>query len=130
MNVTKGSEATTTDPNRSRKRYTNIKNAIEREVQLLSDIKDARDELNILMSIAKYQRVVKGQLLGDSYPRVVEGQLLGDSSANQAWSAKYIERDLEAMDELAKRIIDSVGHPLHPNTELLVECTNTCVLIG
>lgn len=102
-NVTKDSEATTTDTERSRERYIQIKDAIEREVQLLSDIKDVRDELNILKSIVKYQSGV-------------ETQLLGNSSTDQAWSAKYIEGDLGAMDELAKRIADAVRHPPLPNS--------------
>ena len=59
--------------------------------KLFSEIKDIRDELNILKSIANYQDIV-------------QRKLLGKTSTDSDLAAKYIVNDIIEMDKLAKRI--------------------------
>ncbi|KAI4602957.1 hypothetical protein KJ359_008178 [Pestalotiopsis sp. 9143b] len=67
------------------------KNAISKAERLLSEIKDVRDELNILRSIVSYQNTV--QL-----------QVHKARSSDSVLSSRYISNDIADMERLATRI--------------------------
>ncbi|KAF4462854.1 ankyrin unc44 [Fusarium albosuccineum] len=68
-----------------------IRKAIKKAEKLYCDIKDVRDELNILKSAAQYQRAVQRGLAGD---KVKDADL----------SATYVVNDIAEMDIVAHRI--------------------------
>lgn len=72
-----------------------MRKSIEKAKKLSCDIKDVRDELNILKSAARFQRVVQRNL--------ARGQ------RNLDISADYVENDIREMDEVASRIQSAVG---------------------
>ncbi|KAI6784034.1 Serine/threonine-protein phosphatase 6 regulatory ankyrin repeat subunit C-like protein [Emericellopsis cladophorae] len=79
---------------RSQKRQ----NAIGRAAGLFREIKDIRDELNILKAVVEAQEIVQNQLQ-KIQPRDIQ-------------SAKSILKDIYEMDELAKRIQSSINTTL------------------
>jgi hypothetical protein len=81
-------------------RHSKIKKAINEEVKVYEEIKDIRDELNILKTVAHYQSIV-------------QNELYGRGSAGQSLSASYIVNDLKGMDELAERIQAAVSYSSH-----------------
>ncbi len=66
--------------------------------QLLSQIKDIRDELNILKVVATHQR------------KVQDG--LSTETSQDSQSAAYIINDIEEMDRIATRIHEGVSRPV------------------
>ncbi|KAJ4127978.1 hypothetical protein NW768_008261 [Fusarium equiseti] len=67
-----------------------MRKSIEKAKKLFCDIKDVRDELNILKSAARFQRVVQRNL--------------SRGKRNVDISADYVENDIREMDEVASRI--------------------------
>lgn len=67
---------------------------------LFRDIKDIRDELNILKAVSESQDAVQGSL------RYVQGQ--------DPQTARSITREIREMDEIARRIQNAVGHVAVP----------------
>lgn len=72
-----------------------IKVSIAGATRLYSEIKDVRDELNILKSIANYQRIVQNQLFDKRWVTL-------------DLAASYMVSDLEELDKLAGRIETAV----------------------
>lgn len=64
---------------------------------VFDEIKDIRDELNILKSIAGYQKIV-------------QAKVFEETSLASDLSATYILNDLDEMDKLAERIQSSVSY--------------------
>ncbi|KAK7706280.1 hypothetical protein SLS64_007619 [Diaporthe eres] len=88
-----------------------IRSAIKNAKKLYCDIKDVRDELNILKSVAQYQRDVQ---------RVVAREGARDANLSAAsikemkesdLPADYIVNDIEEMDIVADRIQSAVSFP-------------------
>ncbi|RSL40494.1 hypothetical protein CEP54_016103 [Fusarium duplospermum] len=77
----------------------NIKSAIKEAEKLYCDIKDVRDELNILKSAAQYQMIVQRGLANSP---VEDADL----------SATYVVNDLREMDTFADRIQSAVNTTL------------------
>lgn len=75
-----------------------IRDSISGATHLYGEIKDVRDELNILKSIANYQSIV-------------QNKLFGKRSITLDLAASYMVSDLEEMDKLAGRIETAVRHP-------------------
>lgn len=73
-----------------------IKDAIKTAERLFGEIKDIRDELNILKSIANHQNSV-------------QNKLMGKGSAELDLTASYITNDITEMDNLANRIQSAVS---------------------
>ncbi|KAF5491319.1 Ankyrin-3 [Colletotrichum fructicola] len=76
-----------------------IKNAIGKAERLYCSIKDVRDELNILKSVAGYQKIVQRGLFGN---KVKDADL----------TAAYVVNELEELDIIADRIQSSVRFTL------------------
>ncbi|KAG5780783.1 hypothetical protein H9Q73_005547 [Fusarium xylarioides] len=68
-----------------------ISDAIDKEKSLYGDIKDVRDELNILKSVAQFQQIVQKGLAGKDV----------DESR---FSSTYVVKDLQELDSIAERI--------------------------
>ncbi|KAL5591313.1 hypothetical protein FOVSG1_010202 [Fusarium oxysporum f. sp. vasinfectum] len=68
-----------------------ISAAIDKEKSLYGDIKDVRDELNILKSVAQFQQIVQRGLAGKGV----------DESR---FSSTYVVKDLQELDSVAERI--------------------------
>lgn len=80
-----------------------IRDATRDTSGLLLEIKDIRDELSILRTIAEYQRKVQLSMrAGSKSFRTV------DSEVNEELIAEYNCNDIEELDGLAKRIQDGV----------------------
>ncbi|RBA22490.1 hypothetical protein FPRO05_00837 [Fusarium proliferatum] len=76
-----------------------ITEAIDKEKSLYGDIKDVRDELNILKSVAQFQQIVQRGLAGK---KVDESRL----------SSTYVVKDLEELDSIADRIQSAISTTL------------------
>lgn len=72
------------------------KKSISKSESLLSEIKDVRDELNILSSIVNYQNTV-------------QRQVYDESSSESGLSSRYISNDIANMEKLATRIQSAVS---------------------
>ncbi|VUC29858.1 unnamed protein product [Clonostachys rosea] len=70
----------------------NLRDEILRAHLLFIDVKDIRDELNILKSIAQYQEIVQEKLLGKQH------------CAELNLPASYVVNDVAEMDKLVERI--------------------------
>ncbi|KAI2611831.1 hypothetical protein GGR54DRAFT_340844 [Hypoxylon sp. NC1633] len=81
------------------KRY---EESILKAVSLFSEIKDIRDELNILKSTANYQNAVQQKLFGQS----------SANSKSSTLAANYIVNDIIEMDRLASRVQSAVDATL------------------
>ena len=86
-----------------------MRESIEKAKKLFCDIKDVRDELNILKSAARFQRVVQRNL--------------ARGKRNLDISAEYVENDIREMDEVASRIQSAVS-----STKFYMECLLTTSL--
>lgn len=75
------------------------KEAISKAESLLSEIKDVRDELNILSSIVNYQNTV-------------QRQVHDKPSSESGLSSRYISNDIVNMEKLATRIQSAVSSPV------------------
>ncbi|RFN47991.1 1-alkyl-2-acetylglycerophosphocholine esterase [Fusarium flagelliforme] len=75
-----------------------MRKSIEKAKKLFCDIKDVRDELNILKSAARFQRVVQRNL--------------ARGKRNLDISADYVENDIREMDEVASRIQSALNTTL------------------
>lgn len=67
----------------------------------LCDIKDIRDELNILKTVATFQRKVQYQMAGPS--------------ANGEFETDYILGDIREMDRFAEQTQEAVSHVQQPS---------------
>ncbi|KAK2728263.1 hypothetical protein CKAH01_11158 [Colletotrichum kahawae] len=75
--------------------------AVKKAAQLLFEIKDVRDELNILRTIAEFQRKVQSRMNGR--------ELTATSPIlDEDLTAVYVRNDIDEMDKLAGRIKDAV----------------------
>ncbi|KAF5012599.1 hypothetical protein FDECE_1366 [Fusarium decemcellulare] len=92
-----------------------IKNAIKKAEKLYCDIKDVRDELNILKSVAQYQGIVQRGLAGKREKEV-------DLSAN------YVVNDLKEMDIVADRIQSAQSEIANFQGKILMVFTFATVL--
>ncbi|KAF3812131.1 hypothetical protein GCG54_00009815 [Colletotrichum gloeosporioides] len=73
--------------------------------RLLFEIKDVRDELNILRTIAEYQQKVQLGLNG-----IVPGIVFADSvDWDEDETAKYVSSDIEELDRLAKKTEEALN---------------------
>lgn len=77
---------------------TNIKTAISDAERLFSEIRDIRDELNILRSIANHQKIVQNKLFRQA-----------NSSAELDLTADYVVDDIAEMDRTAERIESTIN---------------------
>lgn len=74
---------------------------MKKAAQLLFEIKDVRDELNILRTIAEFQRKVQSRMNGR--------ELTATSPIlDEDLTAVYVRNDIDEMDKLAGRIKDAV----------------------
>lgn len=64
---------------------------------LLSSVKDIRDELNILRTIADFQLTV-------------QSGLAADNSTNDNLISQYVLNDIKELDNVTKRIQEGVRH--------------------
>ncbi|CAH0054474.1 unnamed protein product [Clonostachys solani] len=78
-----------------------IRKAIKQAEKLSCDVKDIRDELNILKSVAIYQRDVQDRLSA-----VLKKEVRSNLTA------KYVEGDINGMDKVAERIQSAVDTTL------------------
>jgi hypothetical protein len=78
--------------------------SIKKAMEVFTEIKDIRDELNILKSFAQYQSII-------------QNKCSGGESASQDLTADYIVNDLKEMDALAARIQSAVSY-LRPRLNL------------
>ncbi|KAH0443971.1 hypothetical protein CcaCcLH18_00797 [Colletotrichum camelliae] len=75
--------------------------AVKKAAQLLFEIKDVRDELNILRTIAEFQRKVQSRMNGR--------ELTATSPIlDEDLTAVYVRNDIDEMDQLAGRIKDAL----------------------
>ncbi|KAI3527918.1 hypothetical protein CABS03_11814 [Colletotrichum abscissum] len=74
--------------------------AVKKAAQLLFEIKDVRDELNILRTVAEFQRKVQSRMDGRE-PNTISNVLDADLTA------AYVRNDIDEMDKLAGRIRDA-----------------------
>ncbi|EWY84207.1 hypothetical protein FOYG_13970 [Fusarium oxysporum NRRL 32931] len=76
-----------------------ISAAIKEEKRLYGDIKDVRDELNILKSVAQFQQIVQRGLAG--------------KEVDESWfSSTYVVKDLQELDSIAERIQSAISTTL------------------
>ncbi|KAK1503082.1 hypothetical protein CTAM01_05071 [Colletotrichum tamarilloi] len=75
--------------------------AVKKAAQLLFEIKDVRDELNILRTVAEFQRKVQSRMDGRE-PDAISTMLDADLTA------AYVRNDIDEMDKLAGRIRDAL----------------------
>lgn len=79
-----------------------IQSITKKAAQLLYEIKDVRDELNILKTIAEYQQKVQSHL--DSR---------GPNAVSAEWdedlTAEYVKSDIKEMERLAEWTEEDVG---------------------
>ncbi|KAK1524027.1 uncharacterized protein CCOS01_09114 [Colletotrichum costaricense] len=75
--------------------------AVKKAAQLLFEIKDVRDELNILRTVAEFQRKVQSRMDGRE-PNAISTMLDADLTA------AYVRNDIDEMDKLAGRIRDAL----------------------
>ncbi|KAK1448688.1 hypothetical protein CMEL01_08003 [Colletotrichum melonis] len=75
--------------------------AVKKAAQLLFEIKDVRDELNILRTVAEFQRKVQSRMDGRE-PNAISTVLDADLTA------AYVRNDIDEMDKLAGRIRDAL----------------------
>ncbi|UQC90706.1 uncharacterized protein CLUP02_16236 [Colletotrichum lupini] len=75
--------------------------ADKKAAQLLFEIKDVRDELNILRTVAEFQRKVQSRMDGRE-PNAISTVLDADLTA------AYVRNDIDEMDKLAGRIRDAL----------------------
>ena len=73
-----------------------IEKAFEKAARMSSDIKDIRDELNILRTVAKYQETIQRKW-SDGDSRLIDQP------------ATYIIKDITEMDNIADRIQTAVS---------------------
>ncbi|OHE90925.1 hypothetical protein CORC01_13780 [Colletotrichum orchidophilum] len=73
--------------------------------RLLFEIRDVRDELNILRTIARYQQKVQVDLNG-AVPRVPDAQT---ADWDEDGTAKNVQNDIEELDKLAKRTEEALN---------------------
>ncbi|VUC27773.1 unnamed protein product [Clonostachys rosea] len=78
-----------------------IRKAIKQAEKLSCDVKDIRDELNILKSVATYQKDIQDKL-SSAVNKGVRSNL----------TAKYVEGDINGMDKVAERIQSAVDTTL------------------
>ncbi|KAK2675010.1 Ankyrin repeat [Fusarium oxysporum f. sp. vasinfectum] len=76
-----------------------ISSAIQKAKDLYCDIKDVRDELNILKSVAQYQQIVQRGLAGKGV----------DESR---FSSTYVVKDVKELDSIAERIQSAINTTL------------------
>lgn len=82
--------------------------ATKEAAKLLFDIKDVRDELNIINTVAKYQRKVQSAMTRDTNDNTCAScQMSKDSDENL--TADYVCNDIEELDKVAFQIQDSVS---------------------
>ncbi|KAK1526651.1 hypothetical protein CPAR01_13179 [Colletotrichum paranaense] len=75
--------------------------AVKKAAQLLFEIKDVRHELNILRTVAEFQRKVQSRMDGRE-PDAISTMLDADLTA------AYVRNDIDEMDKLAGRIRDAL----------------------
>ncbi|KAK1522972.1 hypothetical protein CPAR01_14515 [Colletotrichum paranaense] len=73
--------------------------------KLLYDIKDVRDELNILRTIADYQKRVQRKLIGTVPDHTPDATTNWDEDE----TAAYVMNDIEELDKLAKKTEDALN---------------------
>ncbi|KAH0426237.1 hypothetical protein CcaCcLH18_10466 [Colletotrichum camelliae] len=85
----------------------NVQEATRKAATLLFEIKDIRDELNILKTIAEYQRKVQSSIDGD-----VSSSGSAPNAASMAvdedLSGRYVKNDVEELDRLARKTEDAL----------------------
>ncbi|KAK1496695.1 hypothetical protein CCUS01_13274 [Colletotrichum cuscutae] len=79
--------------------YDDIETTIHKAYTLSNDIKDVRDELNILKSVAQYQEIVQTRLAANP---VKDGEL----------SAAYVVKNIKELDIVADRIQSAINMTL------------------
>ncbi|RMI94418.1 hypothetical protein CDV36_016473 [Fusarium kuroshium] len=72
----------------------NLQDGLKKVADQLCHIKDIRDELNILKSIATFQSKVQSTMAGNG--------------ANKDLSSDYLSRDIEELDKLAEQTQEAV----------------------
>ncbi|TVY68341.1 Ankyrin-3 [Fusarium oxysporum f. sp. cubense] len=76
-----------------------ISSAIQKAKDLYCDIKDARDELNILKSVAQYQQIVQ--------------RGLAEKGVDESrFSSTYVVKDVKELDSIAERIQSAINTTL------------------
>ncbi|KAI8294060.1 hypothetical protein K4K56_003099 [Colletotrichum sp. SAR 10_98] len=78
-----------------------VQDATRDAAKLLFEIKDVRDELNILKTIAEYQGKVQS-LMDDNGPSDT------DDGFDEDLTAKYVTKDIKELDGLAKKTEDAL----------------------
>lgn len=84
-----------------------LKKTLESVAKQLCNIKDIRDELNILKTVATWQNKVQSTMakkkIGEEDSKATKTELL----------AEYILTDIEELGEIAMQVQEAVGHSLH-----------------
>ena len=87
------------------------KSRVQEAATLACEIKDIRDELNIIKTITNYQKIVQDSLNGNRTDRDRRGP--DDIPADTDGSATYIISDIIGMERVADRIHAAVGVIYH-----------------
>ncbi|KAI6758608.1 hypothetical protein HG530_010848 [Fusarium avenaceum] len=93
-----------------------LKDALKTVAEQLRHIKDIRDELNILMSIARFQRKVQSTMNKVQMSQNHRSQsYMTKSQPDEDLSSDYLLRDLKELDRFADQTQEAVCQPSTPS---------------
>lgn len=109
--------------------------SISKATRLLEEVKDIRDELNILKFLLKQQNDVWKKLVDGSYKKPMSKKStdnIPDSRATERWRGPaYILNEIDEMDKMTERIQDSVRIssflPMRRRPPFLASCSDLIV---
>lgn len=81
---------------------TDVQGATRKAAKLLFQIKDVRDELHILKTVAEYQEKVQ-----NSMDKAIHSA--SNAAFDDNMKAKYVKNDIEELDRLARNIQEAVS---------------------
>ncbi|KAI8173115.1 hypothetical protein KHU50_004826 [Colletotrichum sp. SAR 10_65] len=85
----------------------NVQEATRKAAALLFEIKDVRDELNILKTIAEYQRKVQSSMDGHA-SNSGSAPNPASTAVDEDLSGRYVKNDVEELDRLARKTEDAL----------------------